>query len=117
MAARSAVPVAILRDARKSALLRMSPSAVPRLAGWARRSAPLPTLRWLRHSSKREHVDHGARIGVFERRRFGGSVPLRAGCNSDILLAVDRVADRRRHDAATGVEPPQLFQGLAVVGD
>src|SRR5499427_6805137 len=84
---------------------------------------PGPPSRWRAFRSpapaslsKREHIDHGARIGIFQRRWSGRSLPFGAGCNSNILLAVDRVADRRRDDAATGVEPPQLFQGPAVVG-
>jgi hypothetical protein len=32
--------------------------------------------------------------------RLGGLLPFRASGNADVLLAVDRVADRRRHDAA-----------------
>src|SRR5258708_24594195 len=68
-------------------------------------------------SSKREDIDHGARIGVFQRRRPGGSVPFRTGRDGDALLAVDRLADRPRHHAATGVEAPHLLQGLAVIGD
>src|SRR5262252_6404906 len=42
---------------------------------------------------------------------------MRAGRDRDVLLAVDRVADRRRSEAATGVEAPQLLHRLAVKGD
>src|SRR6516162_5323842 len=78
---------------------------------------PADALNIFLRPSKREHIDYGARIGVFEYRRLGGGLPFRAGRDGDVLLAVDRVADRRRHHAATGIEAPQLFQSLAVIGD
>src|SRR5215510_13862335 len=37
-----------------------------------------------------------------------------ARCNRDVLLAVDRVADRRRRDQVAGVEMPKRLAGSGV---
>ena len=75
-------------------------------------------LRITSHSrrSQPEHVQHrGASTmflssGALAQRRVALA---RADQHGDVLLAVDRVGDRRRVDAGAGVEAPHLLQGLA----
>src|SRR5258708_39470616 len=66
-------------------------------------------------ASQREDVEHRARTGELERSRPRPE-PMRTGRHRDVLLAVDRVADRRRHHAAARIEAPNLPQGARVVG-
>src|SRR5262249_21234431 len=90
------------------------PVYVRRYQGATPRVAPISLYR---SRSECEYIDHGACICIFQRRRLGGLLPFWSGRDRYILLAVDRVADRRRHDAAARVEAPQLLQGLAVISD
>src|SRR5215813_13251422 len=92
---------------------RLKETGGPAVPGWER---SLPSGLHSNIQLQREYVHHRARIGVFERRRLGAG-PVGAGGDGDVLLAVDRVADGRRAEAATGVEAPQLLQRLAVIGD
>src|SRR5260370_15381064 len=72
-------------------------------------------LRLHRPASQREDVEHRARIGELQRNGPRPE-PMRARRHCDVLLAIDRVADRRRHHAAAPVEAPNLLQGARIVG-
>src|ERR1700730_17701763 len=41
---------------------------------------------------------------------------MRAGRHRDVLLTIDRVADRWRHHTAASIETPDLLQGARIVG-
>src|SRR5215475_6538035 len=71
--------------------------------------------RLLRRSQS-EHVQHRRSRGVLELGKFRQRLLrlLRSYEYRDILLAVDRVGDRRSVDAGARVEAPEFLQGLGV---
>src|SRR5438045_1545978 len=68
-------------------------------------------------SLEAEHVEHRGGRSVLQFRRVleEGDRLARADEHGDVLLAVDRVADRRRVDAGANAEAPDLLQGLGVM--
>src|SRR6516164_6706095 len=64
-------------------------------------AAPESSSNAVSRTLQAEHVHHRARISVFQGRGLRAG-PVRADGDRDILLAVDRIADRRRPKAATG---------------
>src|SRR4029450_211801 len=71
-------------------------------------------------SSQSEHEDHRRIAEVLHLGRTRQLVPgvaEQAGRNGDVLLAVDRIAHRRRVEAGADIDAPELLQRLVVERD
>src|SRR6516164_1648948 len=70
-------------------------------------------------ASQPEHEDHGRARHILHFRRARQLVPgiaEQARCDGDILLAVDRIGDRRGVEAGAQIEAPELLERLIVEG-
>src|SRR6516162_408217 len=68
-------------------------------------------------ASQPEHEDHGRARHILHFRRARQLVPgiaEQARCDGDILLAVDRIGDRRGVEAGAQIEAPELLERLIV---